>query len=521
MEELLTNPYEFETIPELLATRARERPYEPFLHFEGRVYSNLEIWDLAGKVAGGLSQVGVRKGTHVALMLENEPLFYISWFALARLGAVEVPINTTFFGESLRHILSDSDAEVLIVGDVGLDAVGSLDALPQELGIVIGVGPRLPETLHGRATIVFDDLDGECPDVDVKPLDPMAVCYTSGTTGVSKGVVLCHRYFFLVGSANATNMRLGKDDRYFTCLPLFHAMAQLSGTMAPLLAGGDIVLTRKFSVSAFWETCRELGVTAFGAIAAMTSMLYSAPISDRDRDHNVRYGFAVATPATLHDAFEERFGVRLVNGYGLTEASMITYCPYDDRRPGKAGVAIPHFKVEIHDERGRLVDKGQVGEIVCRPLTPGAIMTRYQRRPDATIDAWRNLWLHTDDLGYMDADGFLTFVDRAKDAIRRRGENISSFEVETAISVIPGVAEVAAYAVPSDLGEDDVMVSVVRSDASLTPEQLFEFCRGVLPRFSIPTYIRFVEALPYTPTNKVKKALLREEGVTPDTWTVS
>jgi crotonobetaine/carnitine-CoA ligase len=313
-------------------------------------------------------------------------------------------------------------------------------------------------------------------------------------------------------------MRLGPEDRYLTCLPLFHGMAQLSGTMAPLLAGAAIVLERRFSVSRFWDVCRTHGVTGFGSIAAMTSMLQSAPESDADREHDVRFAFAVAVPAPVHVAFEARFGVRLVNGYGLTEASMLTYCPYDDRRPGSSGVPVPQFEVELHGADGHAVEVREVGEIVCRPRTHGALMLGYHRRPEATLAAWRDLWFHTGDLARADEDGFLYFVDRDKDAIRRRGENISSFEVEAEVALHPGVAEVAAYPVPSELGEDEVMIAVVAADASLTPEDLHGFCRDVLPRFAVPRYVRFMDALPHTPTAKVRKVSLREEGVAPGTW---
>ncbi len=504
------------TVTAVLEARARSQPDRPCILFEGSSIGNGELWERAGRLSGGLAALGVGKGSRVALLLENGPAFYVVWFALARLGAIEVPINTAYFGESLAHVLVDSEAEALIVGEVGYEALAQLDHLPERLGTIVTAGgepPALP-----MPVVALDDLDGDPVAADVGALDPLAIMYTSGTTGLSKGVVLSHRYYLLVGRANAANMRLGPSDRYLTCLPLFHGMAQLSGSIAPLLAGAEIVLTRKFSVSGFWDTCRETGVTAFGAIAAMTSMLYSSPPSERDRDHDVRYGFAVAVPASLHEPFEERFGVRLVNGYGCTEASMITYCPYDDRRPGSAGVAVPHFQVEIHDERDRPLPPGEVGEIVCRPLTHGAVMSGYYNRPEETLETWRNLWLHTGDLGRIEEDGHLRFVDRGKDVIRRRGENISSFEVEAAVARHEDVAEVAAYAVPSELGEDELMLAVVPSNPALTPQALHAFCREVLPRFSLPTFIRFVDEMPYTPTNKIRKVQLREDGVTADAW---
>ena len=289
-------------------------------------------------------------------------------------------------------------------------------------------------------------------DATVGPLDPIAIMYTSGTTGASKGVVLCHRYFLLVGHANAANMA----PRGATTVP--HVSSPLPRDGAALRHDGTaagrqrLVLVRRFSVSAFWETCRGHGVTAFGAIAAMTSMLHGAPPTSRDREHDVRYAFAVAVPESLHRPFEERFGVRLVNGYGLTEGSMLTYCPYDDRRP--AAPACPSRTSRWRSttsttDRSPSARWGRSSAVRARTAPS---MSGYHARPDATVEAWRNLWLHTGDLGSFDTDGFLTFVDRGKDAIRRRGENISSFEVESAVARLAGVGEVAAYAVPSRSG---------------------------------------------------------------------
>lgn len=511
------------SVAAVLEERARRDPDGGCLRFEGRAIANGELWEAAGRVAGGLAGLGVERGTHVAIMLDNGPRFYETWFGLARLGAVQVPVNTAFLGSSLAHVLADSGATALVVDAVHLPRVAELGALPPTLRTIVvagdadgdGAGAAAPA---GPRVLAFDELDGPPRDAEVAPLDPMAVMYTSGTTGVSKGVVLSHRYYVLTGATNVEHMRLDASDRYLTCLPLFHGMAQLSGTMGPLLAGADIVLERRFSVSRFWEVCREEDVTAFGAIAAMTSMLFAAPASERDRDHAVRAAFAVAVPASIHRRFEERFGVLLVNGYGLTEASMLTYSPYDDRRPGSAGVPLELFEVEVHGPDGRPVPPGTPGEIVCRPRTPGAIMSGYLGRPEATLAAWRDLWLHTGDLGRLDDDGFLWFVDRDKDAIRRRGENISSFEVESEVARHPGVAEVAAYPVPSELGEDEVMLAVVRSDGALDAATLHAHCRATVPRFAVPRYIRFVDELPHTPTAKVRKVELRAEGVTPDTW---
>jgi crotonobetaine/carnitine-CoA ligase len=380
--------------------------------------------------------------------------------------------------------------------------------------------------VHGTpasaADLAWDSLQGSRVAVDGRTSDPVAVMYTSGTTGRSKGAVVPHRYYLMMAAGFARNMRLGRDDVYYNCLPLFHAMAQLSGTMAPLCAGAKVVLVPRFSLSRFWDDCRGFGVTGFGAIAAMTSLLYNQPPSPQDRDHRVRFGFAVAVPAAIEQSFERRFGVRLINGFGMTEASQVTYMPYDQHRPGSCGRPVDFYELEIHDALDRPVPPGEVGEIVVRPRSHSLTMIGYHRMPEETVMAMRNLWLHTGDLGRFDDDGFLYFADRAKDAIRRRGENISSTEVEEALLKHPGVVEAAAYPVASELGEDDVMVAiVVAGDPAPTATDIVEHCVGELPGFAVPSFVRIVPELPKTPTMKTEKYRLRADGVTPDTIKVS
>jgi crotonobetaine/carnitine-CoA ligase len=513
--EVVDTPYELITDP--LRERAERDGDAVFCCSGGEEVTYAGLWGEAARVAGGLAAAGVEPGTHVALMLDNHVGFLASWFAVALAGGVVVPVNTAFHGESLRYVLGHSDSTVLIIEERYLAQLEAVRAeLPGLRAVVAHGGPA------ADGILAWNSLQGRAPAPGRSTSDPVAVMYTSGTTGRSKGAVLPHRYYLMMAAAFNRNMRLGPDDVYYNCLPLFHAMAQLSGTMAPLCAGAKMVLVPRFSVSQFWEDCRRYQVTGFGAIAAMTSLLYRQPPSPRDREHCVRFGFAVAVPAAIERPFEERFGVRLINGFGMTEASQMTYVPYDQRRPGSCGRPVSHYELGIHDSLDRPVPLGEVGEIVVRPRTHAVTMTGYYRMPEATLEATRNLWLHTGDLGRLDADGFLYFADRAKDAIRRRGENISSTEVEAAILKHPGVSDAAAYPVPSDLGEDEVMVAVVL-DGNLAPTvtDLVEHCTGELPAFAVPTYVRILPELPKTPTMKTEKYRLRAEGITPETIKVS
>lgn len=472
-----------------------------------------DLWREVERLAGGLAALGVRPGTHVALFLDNHIDFLTSWFAVALAGGVEVPVNTAFRGESMRYILAHSESTVVIIEDHYLPRLEAIRGELPVLKAVIVHGGAMP-----GAGVAWDSLQGGHVPAGGRTTDPVALMYTSGTTGRSKGVVIPHRYYLMMAAANIRNMRLGRDDVYYNCLPFFHAMAQLSGTMAPLCAGAKVIIVPRFSLSQFWDDCRRFGITGFGAVAAMTSLLYRQPPSPKDRDHRVRFGLAIAVPAVIQQPFEHRFGVRLINGFGMTEAGQVTYMPYDQRRPGSCGRPVDLYELEIHDALDRPVPVGEVGEIVVRPRSHSVTMIGYHRMPEATVEVMRNLWLHTGDLGRLDEDGFLYFADRAKDSIRRRGENISSMEVEAALLKHPNVIEVAAYPVASELGEDEVMVAVaVAGDPAPTAKDLVEQCVAELPDFAVPSYVRIVSKLPKTPTMKVEKYRLRAEGVTPDT----
>lgn len=509
---------ERQTIAGLLYDHVQDRGDAVFLRESDRDWTYGEVWNEVERVAGGLSHLGIERGDHVALLLDNGSRFLVTWFALSRLGAVEVPVNTAFAGEPLAHVLGHSDS-VAIISEAGyLPRISEVPpAVRQGLRQIIAVGSG-PDR-EGSGTVAWEELEGTAPDVAVGPRDTAAIMFTSGTTGRSKGAVLSHRYFLMMAAANVANMRLSPEDTYYTCLPLFHGMAQLSGTAAPLLAGARIALVPRFSVSAFWEDCRRFGVTGFGAIAAMTTMLHNQARTPEDRDHKVRFAFSVAVPATIQRSFEERFGVRLIDGYGITEGGQISYSPYDAPRVGSCGKPVSHYQVELHDEQGAPVPTGEIGEIVVRPRTAGVTMDGYYADPEATLTAFRDLWLHTGDVGRFDEDGYLYFVDRRKDVIRRRGENISSFEVEALVARHPGILEAAAYPVASELGEDEVMVAVVLDPtAAPTWADIIKHCREVLPRYAVPRYLRRLEELPRTPTEKVEKFRLRTEGVTEDTW---
>jgi len=271
--------------------------------------------------------------------------------------------------------------------------------------------------------------------------------------------------------------------------------------------------------SRFWAEIREFGATEFNAIGSMLYMLYAQPPSSQDREHQVRVVFAAPAPIEIFYKFEHRFGLRLLEGFGLTETKNIAYNPYDARRPGSFGKPTPTSILTILDPNGHELPPGAVGEIAFRPKSPNILCRGYFRDPEATLRAMSDLWWHTGDLGFRDEDGYFYFIDRQKDAVRRRGENISSYEVERVVLVHPAVLDAAAIAIPSDVIEDDLMIVVILRDGqTLDPKDLFEHCDRNMPSFMVPRYIRFVSELPRTPNDKIRKVELRGVGVTSDTW---
>ncbi|MGD9702408.1 MAG: AMP-binding protein [Acidimicrobiia bacterium] len=343
--------------------------------------------------------------------------------------------------------------------------------------------------------------------------------FTSGTTGRSKGCVLSHRYAVRQAELAVEHLGLRADDVLYCPFPLFHLDATVLTVMPALVLGTTAAIGERFSASRFWDEIRSFGATVFDFMGATLAILHKQPPDPRDGDNPARLGWGVPLPE-FAPTFEDRFGVRLVELYGSTDVGVPIYTPLDEpRRVGSCGRPIPAYDVRLVDENDRQVDVGAVGEIVVRPNEPSLIMHGYYRMPEETLQATRNLWFHTGDLASADDDGFLYFVGRRTDSIRRRGENISAFEVEEAISLHPDVLEVAAFGVPSELSEDDVMVAVVpRPGRHVDPGELASFCESKMARHMVPRYIDIVDALPKTPTEKVEKYRLSSRGLTSTTW---
>ncbi len=501
------------TAPESLnaaLARAVERwPDKPFLRIDGRTVTFAEFDAQVGRLAAGLQARGLGRGDRLTVFMRNSLACLHTWFAANRVGAVWAPMNTEFRGLTLGHVAALADSR-LAVADA--DLVEPLRGAFDERG-------RRPEVIVNGRDLADHYAAEPVPPIDIGFSDTAALLFTSGTTGRSKACQLSHRYFLEQATILLRDFELRHDDVLYCPFPLFHADATALTTVPALLLGATAAISPRFSASRFWDEIREHGATVFDFMGATLSILHKAPPRPDDADNPVRLAWGVPVPEWV-DGFERRFDLQVVELYGSVEASIpVTQPLREPRVPGSCGRVTEGFEIEIHDELDRPLPAGAVGEIVVRPHKPSIILDGYFGMPEATTEAFRNLWFHSGDAARIDEAGNVYFVGRLKEAIRRRGENISAFEVEEGVLLHPDVLEAAAIGVPSDLTEEEVKVCVVRRPgAALTYEQLIEHCRGTLARFQVPRFVEWVAELPKTPTGKISKYQLRERPFTPATW---
>ncbi|MGD9862598.1 MAG: AMP-binding protein [Pseudodonghicola sp.] len=507
-----------QTIHGLLDQQASRHGERPFLNFGGIDYSFADLDAMSRRAAAGLAALGVAKGDRVALMLDNCVAYLALWFGLSRLGAVEVPLNTGHRGAVLSHMLRLSKARVIVIEPALIPAL-------EEVARDLNHPPRM--VVRGTApvegAVSLDTLMATTdtpPEVAVSPSDPYAIMFTSGTTGVSKGALMPQGYALNAARQICEATGYSETDCLYNALPLFHGNAQILSALPALMAGARTVLCERFSASRFWDDIRAHDCTAFNYIGTILSVLMKAPEGPADRDNPLRVMMGAGAGKGLFEAFEARFGVSLIEGYGMSEIGVPITSDPDRKRPGSCGRQTPHYDLMLVDRHGQPITAPDTpGELLVRPKRPNGMMIEYVEMPEKTVEAFRDLWFHTGDLLQRDADGFWYFVDRDKDALRRRGENISSFEVERVINEMPAVAECAVIPVPSDLGEDDVMVCVVpRDGAEVTGAAVRDHCRSKMADFMLPRYVRLLASLPKTATARVEKHKLKAEGVTADTW---
>jgi len=520
------------TLSRILDSRADQNPDAEFLRApeEGARWTYGEIRDQSRSVADRMFQQGALRGDRVLIMAINSSEFVRTWLATGISGLVEVPINTAYEGEFLRHQGTVTSPRYAVIDDQFAERFtrlfSELTSIEHFWVIDKGSGASAIELLKdaGWSAAPWNDLlKGEAREFPVPaPQDLASIFFTSGTTGPSKGVAMPHAQMYFFADEVVSLTRLTRKDTYMTVTPLFHGNAQFMAAYPALVAGGKLVIRSKFSASKWVDQVREEGVTVTNFIGVMMDFIWKQAPRPDDSRNPVRCVFAAPTASSILESFKERYDIEaFVEVFGLTETSAPIMSPYGEDRPaGAAGLLASDFFDArlVNPETDEEVDVGEVGELVIRPKYPWISSMGYFGMPERTAETWRNLWFHTGDALKQDHDGWYYFVDRYKDALRRRGENISSYEVEQAVLAHPAVKECAVIAVAADeeAGEDEVMAVLVTSE-NIDPTEIWKYCEGRIPNFAIPRFIRLVEALPRTPSEKILKSELRAAGITTDT----
>lgn len=498
------------TVPAVLDRRARQYPDRVMMSIAGVDVTFEQMRQRSCAAAKVLSELGVGRGDRIALFTGTCPEWVYFWLGAARIGAVSAAINAANKGDFLLHALRLSHAKVMLTDAEHRPRAAEVADAAESLTNIVVQGDSLTATLRQHAGDASVDDPGEADDL-------ACLFYTSGTTGPSKAVATTWHYLFSVAATVSSAWQLREDEVLWTAMPLFHLSAAPS-ILAPMLVGATTVLAGSFHPGEVWDDIRARGAVGFAGAGAMVSMLRNLPADPDDARLPLRFISAAPIDANSYRDIEKRYGCRIVTMYGLTEAFPIALKSVaEDGVPGTSGRPNPDFEVRILDEHGNPLPADSVGEIACRPRYPHVMSEGYVGA-DSRLKPHPE-WFRTGDLGRLDRDQNLTYVDRIKDALRRRGENISSVEVEAVVASHPAVAEAAAVGVPSDLGEDDVLVVVtLRPGATLDSAELLDFCSARMPYFCVPRFVETVSELPKNVIGRIRKDLLRERGVSPGAW---
>jgi carnitine-CoA ligase len=503
---------EYHDLATLVRAKARKNGSKIALRFLDREISYEELDRRSDGIAGGLHRLGVVRGDRVAALLYNSPEFLDLWFATAKIGAVLVPLNTALKGDLLRYELADAAPKGLVLDGRLWDVYSPLRTelgLPWEYTVPSSEASS-PER-HGRPWSDLASPDASADERPPAPWEPAAILYTSGTTGPPKGAVIPHEKYLTTPREIGRRSRLEPESVLFTGLPLFHCNAQEMTTLTALLNDLTAAYEERFHASTYWEVAARMGATHVSLLISMINVLFKQPVKPTDRSHSVQVALTAGTTKEVWPEFEKRFGLTVIELYGMTECGCTTLMnPPGAIRLGSIGTPLGFVEADVVDDADRPVPAGTRGELVVRPKAPFTMFLRYHQKPEQTVEAWRNLWFHTGDYVVRDADGYYFFVDRKKDVIRRRGENLAPYDVETVLNRHPSVFESVVVGVPSPLGEEDVKAFVQRRPgATVEARELFEHCIRLLPFFMVPRYIEFVEEIPKTANQKAQRYLLK------------
>ena len=502
----------------LLERWAVEMPDKQFAVFQdGDSWSYAALLEKVRCLAGGLAGEGVAQGDHVAVWMFDCKEAILTFFAINYLGAVFVPLNTAYKGKVLEHVLDVSDARIMVAHGQLLERLADVDAARITHLVAIG-DSTAPERFSVSDYSALADNDAAPPELakPIQPWDTQSIIFTSGTTGPSKGVLSSYLHIFTNAGPETWHFVTG-EDRFLINMPIFH-IGGMGVIFVMLCRGGSIAVMDGFDTEKFWPFVRDSETTAFFLLGVMATFLLKQAPSPKDKDHSVRVAFMVPLTETCVE-FHQRFGIDVYTIFNMTEISSPIVSEPNPTKRGTCGKKRDGVDVRLVDENDCEVPLGEIGEMIVRTDRPWGMNSGYYKNPEATAEAWRNGWFHTGDCFRQDEDGYFYFVDRMKDAMRRRGENIASFEVEAEVVAYPAVREAAAYAVPSEVGEDEVMIAVAPVDGQHIDErELIEFLGERMAYFMVPRFVRVLDELPKTPSAKVMKHVLREQGVTDTTW---
>jgi len=512
---MLTAGEEYHDLVSLVRGKARKNGGRVAVRFENRDLSYEELDRESDRVANGLAGVGIGPGDRVAALLFNSPEFLLLWFALAKRHAVLVPLNTGLKGEILRYELADSAPQGIVLDQRLWEVYAPLRddlRIRREWTLASRTEPafQLPTGVRDFPELLSNEAAPSLPPP--RPWDPASIMYTSGTTGPPKGALIPHEKTLTTPREIGLRSRLETDSVLFTALPLFHCNAQEMTALTALTYDVTAAFDERFHASTFWEVAARFDATHVSLLISMINVLFKQPERTTDRGHRVRTALTAGTTKMVWPEFERRFGLTIIELYGMTECGCTTLMnPPGSIRVGSVGTPLSFVEAQVVDDDDRPVQDGARGELVVRPRTPFTMFLGYLGKPEKTLESWRNLWFHTGDFVTRDADGYYYFVDRKKDVIRRRGENLAPYDVETVLNRHPAVFESVVIGVPSPLGEEDVKAFVqLKPGASSTPEALFEFCVEHLPFFMVPKYLEFVDEIPKTANQKSQRFVLRE-----------